>query len=104
MAEGYWIVCPFCGLSRKIKKTGAYARRYGKEIIMEKEEVRLDKLDPENAVFIDARETGLGRGRGFPRINELCLTLKEIKNLPEYQDFINQIKNQIQKIQKVLED
>lgn len=95
---------PFCGLSRKIKKTGAYAERYGKEITVTKQKTRFDKLDPNEAVFIDARETGLGRGAGFPRINELCLRLREIKNLPEYQEFINQIQNQIQKIQEVLKD
>jgi len=104
MAEGYWIVCPFCGLSRKIDKTGAYAKRYGKEITSKKERIRFDKLNPEEAVFIDVRETGLGRGAGFPRINELCKTIKEAKDNPEYKEFIEQIKNQILKIQKILKE
>jgi len=104
MAEGEWIVCPFCGLSRKITKTGAYAERYGKQITSIKPKARFDKLNPEEAVFIDARETGLGRGAGFPRIDELCLTIKEAKDHPQYKEFIEQIKNQIEKINQALKD
>ncbi len=101
MAEGYWVVCPLCGLNRKLHKTGGYAERYKKPLTKKKGETRFDRLSPESAPFIDIRETGGGRGTGFPRIGQL--TLEEVKDNPLYSDLVKQIVEQSKKVLEILD-
>jgi len=95
------------GLSRKIDKTQYYAFRYLSNKIdtkprNEKKRVRFDKIDIEEAPFIDVR-VAAGRGRGFPRITEKCLSLKEAMTKEEYEDLIRQIKEQARRVLYSLE-
>lgn len=103
----YFCVCPFCGLSRKTDKTQDYALRYESDKVDtkprdEKRRIRFDKIDIAGAPFIDVR-VAAGRGRGFPRITEKCLSLKEAMTREEYEDLIRQIKEQARRVLHYLE-
>jgi hypothetical protein len=97
MKEGIFVVCPFCGLNRKLNKTGLWAEIRGVDITTKKE-TRFDRLDPETAPFIDFRDCSGGRGKGYPRIR--TLTIKE--SYPEYAWLIIQVRDQILKVADVL--
>lgn len=92
------IQCPICRLWRPLVKKGTRARAEGKPL--DKKEpgaVRLDwgELDQ----FIDIRSRAKGRG-GFYRIK--TISLKEAKNLPEYNNIIDQLKFRCQQILDIL--
>lgn len=97
MSDNRWLVCPFCGLSRKLIKSGIEAKKSLKVI---KGLPKFDVVDPTSGVFIDYRDITGGRGSGFPRID--FETLEQIKNNPEYEDLILQLRSHCDKILSTL--
>jgi len=100
-----FICCPICSWTHKLFKTGGFVTLKGKRIGEPKGWFRFDsgKKDLNTAPFIDVRDASGGRGRSLKRIMEECLTLKEAMEKEEYKDLIQSLKNQISKIQKILE-
>lgn len=125
------VVCPLCGLSRPLEKTGSRMLIETGEVPAKvKGRVRFDLLDPESAPFIDEREAagGAGAGRHLASIARIegkgaaaeelqklrqqgkaggfrrvhFITLKEAKKDPEYAELIGQVKAQIEKILTLL--
>lgn len=117
------IACPFCCMSRVLIKKGSRAVAEHKlDPLTPAEErkgrIRFDRFDLETGFFIQMREAGgslppteeetiatqrgkhKGRGKskgfGFPLVSGL--TVNEAKSLPEYQDLLEQIKNQCQNL------
>ena len=79
-----FLVCPNCGMGRKREKTGAHARRLGKDTTAVKGEAGFPRMDPAVAKFIDYRDGSGGRGHGFPTVGEL--TVQQAVEHPAYRD------------------
>jgi len=106
MKKLIFLECPLCGLSRPLVKTLCYATKRHvppERILGEKPPSRFDVLDPGTAPFIDIRETGGGRGFGFRRIIEECLTLAQAMGTEEYRDLVEQVRQQCHRILKAIE-
>jgi len=82
--ELVYLKCPCCGQSRKLDRTGAFARQRGQVFNRAPASTVLGGLDPEGAVFVDFRDSRGGRGRGFPRVRSL--TLAEAFRDPAYRE------------------
>ena len=82
-------VCPLCGLNRVIEKR-------------DKGRIRFDHVDLMNGLLLQERACG-GRNSGFYLDRDSSLTLPEVTSIPEYQDLLDQIKDQCRAILKVLE-
>jgi len=98
--EVIYVVCPLCGRNRVLETRSEQAKSKGKG------RLRWDFFEPETSPIIQVREA---RGRlankvrggkvistGFPV--KRTLTWHDAIQLLEYQDQINKIKNQINKI------
>ena len=125
------VVCPLCGLSRVLEKTGSrMLMEKGQAPAKVKGRVRFDLVDPKIAPFIDEREAtgGAGGGRHLAALTKFegkgaasqelqklreegkaggfrrtaFITLEEAKNDPNYADLVEQIKAQIQEILDLL--
>ena len=102
--EVIYVVCPLCGRNRVLETRSERAKSKGKG------RLRWDFFEPETSPIIQVREA---RGRiankarggkvistGFPI--KSTLTWHEIRELTEYQDQIDKIINQVNKIQLFL--
>lgn len=108
MAEMVWpagyketimICCPMCGLNRPLVKTGAWAESKGREIAKAKGVIRFE-VDLANAEIVQVRQM---KGReGLPMLRGQGLKLAELKDNPDYQDIVNQIRNQVYRILEIL--
>ena len=94
---------PFCGWHWKRIHTGKHAKEHGitKEA---KGEFTFEKVDPQNDAFISIRNTPGGRGNpdSFKEVGKI--TLQEAKNMPEYKDLINSLRQKIRIIKQILEE
>lgn len=86
--ETLYLACPLCGFNRALKK---YSE--GK--------IKLTNIDFDRFFVVVTRKGG-GLGSGFFRIDEKSFKLKELKDMPEYQSLLDQIREQAKKILKVL--
>ena len=110
MAEVIMISCPLCGMARVLEKTGASAIARGITITKIKGRIRFDHMDLANAPIVQVRERAegpekerrlrRGGGSGFVLINGL--TLEQMRDRPEYQDLVNQIKSTANTIIEIL--
>ena len=82
MAEIQYLTCPMCGMNKPLRK---YVEG----------DLKLTDIDVETLSFIQIREGG-GRGSGFRRIGGL--TIDEVKQMPEYQELLEQLREQCNKI------
>ena len=83
----YW-ACPMCGCNRPLRK-------------YESGEVSMTNIDL-NRFHVLVTRVGGGLGSGFFRIDEKSLTLPELVDGAEYQELLEQMKEQGEKILKAL--
>ncbi len=107
-----YIVCPLCGLHRKLFKNGRYAIIRKKALKANsrsvkynpEKETRFDIVNIKDEPFISIRERLNGRG-GLYEIR--TLTIKEALEDPEYSDIarelLSQIKEQIERIKQEID-
>lgn len=90
------VTCPLCGMNRVLEKKGSRAIIEHKPLTKGiKGRIRFDHIDLEKAFIVQFKERR-EKGRGFPTVGGL--TLEEMKQNPEYQDLIEQMKFQLQRI------
>ena len=82
--EVLYVACPMCGMNKSLKRY-----RDGR--------AGMTSIDFGRFHVIVTRVGG-GRGSGFYRIDEKSYLLGEIKDMPEYQDIVQEIKDQAQNI------
>jgi len=105
VAKIIFIVCPLCYLGRPLEKNLARATKEGippEKIYTLKGRISFGQGDPETAPFVDIRDSGKGRGYGWPRVEEECKTLAEIKDDPDYADLVSKIRLQCKKILEII--
>ncbi|MBA7709384.1 hypothetical protein ES703_118301 [subsurface metagenome] len=110
MAEVIMISCPLCGMARVLEKTGASAIARGITITKVKGRIRFDHMDLAHAPIVQVRERKGGpelkkrmrRGGGTGFILIGGLTLEQMRDNPQYQDLINQIKSTANEIIEIL--
>ena len=111
MAEVIMISCPLCGMARVLEKTGASAIARGFTITKIKGRIRFDHMNLVDAPIVQIRERAegpeekrrmrRGGGSGFVLIGGL--TLEQMRDDPEYQDLVEQMKSTANEILKALE-
>jgi len=99
--ESEWIKCPLCGWHWKRVHTGTHRIEHKKPLKI-KGEFSFEKGNLEEDAFISIREIIGGRSNpnNFKEIARI--TLKDAKDLPEYENLIKSLKSKIQKILKIL--
>jgi len=86
--EALYMACPMCSMNRSLKK---YLNG----------EVSFTDTDLGTFKVLVTRVGG-GLGSGFFRMDEKSYTLYEMKAMPEYQELLEQLKEQARKILEVL--
>lgn len=86
--ETLYLACPLCGFNRPLNK-------------YTKGQIKLTNIDFDR-FFVVVTRVGGGLGSGFFRIDEKSFRLKELKDMPEYRDILEQIAEQAQKILEIL--
>lgn len=96
--EALFVSCPMCGMSRKLDKTGNYAKLRH----------RLDRSKPpkgishfgrfrlDDAYLIQVRDCSGSRGSGFPTIDGY--TIARLKEIPEFEPLLTELKEVAQAI------
>lgn len=110
MAEVIYIVCPLCGMNRVLEKKGTGAIARGVTITEIKGRIRFDHIDLATAPIVQIRERAEGpektkrmrRGGGSGFVFKEGFTLNEVKDNPEYQDLIEQVKLTARNILEIL--
>ena len=110
MGEVIYIVCPMCGLNRPLNKTGASAIARGLPITEIKGRIRFDQIELDRAPIVQIRERETGpetkprmtRGGGSGFVFKEGMTLEQIKDNPEYNDIVSQLKDTANKILGIL--
>ena len=87
--KSIFCACPCCGLNKKLHKK-------------DKGKIKFD-IDLDRLFFIQARYS-YGRASGWFTNDDESLTLEQAKEMPEYQDLIEQIRMQCKKILKELQE
>jgi len=93
------VKCPLCGWHHPITRTGIMRLQRGESADQPKGNFLFLTDELGELTFISVRECA-GRGRGLPEVEKITLT--EAKDLPEYQDLIDSLRNQAYKILKFL--
>lgn len=103
MSQAEWVKCPGCGWHWKKLHTG-YHKLEQKQGFSPKGEFSFLKGDPDTDAFISIRDLPGGKGNpdAFREIDRI--TLKQAKDMPEYQDLISSLTEKIEKIQSILRD
>ena len=86
--EVHFVTCPLCGFSRP---AGKYLEGT----------VAFTNIDLNRMHVLSVRRGG-GRGIGVFRVDEDSLLLEELKDVPEYQEVIDQIREQAKKVLEIL--
>jgi len=82
--EALYMACPMCSMNRSLRKYLDGELRF---------------TDTDLGIFkVLVTRVGGGLGSGFFRLDEKSYTLEEMKGMPEYQDILQQIKEQARKI------
>ena len=87
--EVRYIACTLCGSNKTLKS-------------YEEGRVNFTDIDPKS-FFVLMTRVGGGLGSGFYRVDEKCISIPELKGIPEYQEILEQIKEQCNKILSELE-
>ena len=87
--EFYYFKCPVCGFTRDVNKykTGM---------------VNLKNINLKTYQIYQIRKGGIGHGGGFHRVSGK--TLEEMTKEAEFQDFIQQVREQCKKVLKIIGD
>ena len=93
------VKCPLCGWHHPITRTGIMRLQRGESADQPKGNFLFLTDELGELTFISVRECA-ARGRGLPEVEKITLT--EAKDLPEYQDLIDSLRNQAYKILKFL--
>jgi len=98
VVEGLFVCCPVCGLSRKLVKSGGWAKSRGR---LDRDEPvkgrsRFGKVDLDDGFLIQTRDCSGGRGHGFPLIGGY--TIDQVKNMPEHAELLAELKQTCQAI------
>ena len=98
--ERTFLCCPMCAMSRKFDKSGHEAERQNKPLDTIKGRAHFGKFDIDDSFLIQVRNCSGSRGSGFPVIGGY--TLDQVKNMPEYQELIMELKDTCQRILEAL--
>lgn len=92
MIQGLFVSCPLCCMSRKLVKTGGWARIRGKLDRGEpvKGRSRFGNFDLEDGFLVQIRDCSGSRGHGFPLIGGY--TLDQLKGKPEFAELLAELK------------
>ena len=105
MKQGIYIVCPLCGLNRKLNKSGINSSKPIRGSI-EGAGARFDRIDPRSSPFIDIRDMTGGRSSGFPRVGFSTLedVMRDVRtqNGSGYTDLIDQLRMKCKDILSVI--
>ena len=94
-----YISCPLCAMNRILSKGGIIASKKGKS---GKVSFSSFDFDGKEKFFIQIRKNAGGRGGGFYLDKTESITWKEAKELLEYKEILQEIKEQAKKILKEL--
>lgn len=83
-----YVVCPLCGLNRVLDKNT-------------KGRIRWDTVNPETALILQTR-CGGGRNSGFYLDDTNSLTIEEMITSPEYDEIIDAIQQQAERILRTI--
>jgi len=103
VVEGLFVSCPFCCMSRKLDKTGGWARIRGKLDRGEpvKGRSRFGIFDLDDGFLIQIRDCSGSRGHGFPLIGGY--TLDQLKGKTEFAELLAELKECAENLLKKLE-
>ncbi len=90
LVERIFLSCPVCGMSRIFNKSGRWAKLRNKEIDIVKGRVHYGNFDLDDSFLIQRRDCSGSRGHGFPVIGGY--TLEQLKDMPEYQQLVAELK------------
>jgi len=96
IVEALFLSCPVCGMSRKLDKSGRWAKLRNKEIDIVKGRAHFGAFDLDDSYLLQVRDCSGSRGHGFPVIGGY--TLEQAKNMPEYAELIAELKAACQNI------
>lgn len=99
--EYLYIACPLCSQNRILQRGGIISGSKGKSGRASFSSFDFD--GSEGKFFIQVRKNAGGRGGGFWLDDSQSLTFAEAKESPEYQEILEEIKEQCKKILKELE-
>lgn len=93
VVEAPFVACPVCGLSRKLEKSGNWARLRHRldETKPMKGRVHFGNFDLNSGFLIQIRDSSGSRGHGFPLIGGY--TIEELKEKAEFDDLLAELKN-----------
>lgn len=110
MGQFIMIACPVCGMGRVLEKKGSVAIARGRPLDHGlKGRIRFDHMDLDSALIVQVRERrsgpenrkGRGGGGGFAIVDGM--TLKAMKENPEYEDLVTQLKGKLHEILEILQ-
>ena len=100
--ELLYITCALCGMSRKLYKTGRYAKKRERSHLLqsplgskEPGQVRFDRMELETALLLQTREAGSLAVLGGQ-------TLAQIVAEGHHDDLIDQLRQQIKRISQII--
>jgi len=101
--EGLFVACPMCSMSRKLEKTGAWARvRHRLDTSKDvKGRSHFGTFNLGDSYVIQVRDCSGSRGHGFPILNGY--TLEQLKAMPEFSDVLQELRDACAKILAALE-
>ena len=88
----YFVSCPLCCMSRKLDRTGSWAKAQRKYDTTEppKGRSRFGRFDLDDGRLIQIRNCSGSRGSGFPVIGGY--TIEEMKAMPEFAEVLEELK------------
>jgi len=96
LVEREFLCCPVCAMSRKLEKSGREAKRRNKEVDIIKGRAHFGNFDLDDSFLIQRRDCSGSRGSGFPLIGGY--TLEQVKDMPEYQELVAELRQTCQNI------
>ena len=91
--EGLFIACPLCSMSRKLEKTGGWARvRHRLDTTKAaKGRSHFGTFNLGDSFVIQVRDCSGSRGHGFPIVDGY--TLEQLKAMPEFADVVSELRD-----------
>lgn len=99
----YFVSCPLCCMSRKLDRTGSWAKTQRKYDSTEPPKGRshFGKFDFDEGLLIQIRNCAGSRGGGFPIIGGY--TIDEMKSMPEFAEVLEEMKQAAKALLEKLE-